>query len=218
MIRLAAVLLLMIPAFGVAQQSFSAKVGGTTAPDGREIQIDLPGSLHRHNVSSRGSGCCVFTSIGCHSAVWQNVPQLWEFPKWLQAKALSGGGYPGNVTARIKAICKERGVPEPAYLQIQDGDVEILKAACKAGRMPAVTYSFSPSGRYGGGRISHMVSLVHADDQFFGVLDNNYVDGPNHIEWLTPDEFRRTYTGGGKAGWSVILLQHGPPPAPRNQK
>ena len=60
----------------------------------------------------------------------------------------------------------------------------------------------------------YMVSLVHADDQWFCVLDNNY-PGVDKYEWMTPDEFRRSYTG-GRAGWSVILLDPGPPPPPRN--
>jgi hypothetical protein len=80
--------------------------------------------------------------------------------------------------------------------------------------MPAVTYSFSPSGRYGGQRIAHMVSLVHADERWFCVLDNNYI-GADAYEWLSPQEFARTYAHGGQ-GWSVILLDPGPPPLPRN--
>lgn len=195
-----------------AAKTFGAKVGGKVSPAGAEIHVDLPEDLHRRNTSSRGQGCCVFTSLHMAS-LWQNIPQLHEFPKWLQAKGLPGGGYPGNVTDRIAAICKERGMAQPAYFHVTNGDLEILKAACKSGRMPAVTYYTSPTGRYGGGRISHMVSLVHADDAFFCVLDNNYI-GVKQYEWMTPQEFARTH--GGKSGWSVILLDPGPPPVPRN--
>ncbi len=80
--------------------------------------------------------------------------------------------------------------------------------------MPGVTYSFSPTKRYGGARIAHMVSLVHADDQWFCVLDNNY-PGLDKYEWMSPAEFLKTYTGGG-GGWAVILLDRGPPPLPWN--
>ncbi len=191
------------------------KVGGKLAPSGAELHCDLPEDLHRQNTSSRGSGCCVFTSIH-HAALWANIPALYEFPKWLQAKGLSGGGYPGNVRERITAICKERGVPEPDYIQVENDDLEILKAACKAGRMPCVTYSYSPSGtgRYGGARISHMINIVHADDQYIATLDNNYI-GVKNYEWLPPNVFKATYAPGGR-GWCVILLGHGPPPPPRN--
>jgi len=192
-----------------------AKVGGQVAPDGRtEIQIDLPGDLHRANIESKGQGCCVFTSIH-HSALWQNIPELQEFPKWLQKKGLTGGGYPGNVKERITAICKERGVLEPAYLQIENSkDIEILRLACKTGRFPAVTYSKSPTGRYGGGTIAHMVSLPHADQQYLAVLDNNYI-GIDKYEWMSADEFIKVANPRGY--WAVILLGPGPPIPPRNR-
>lgn len=195
--------------------AFSATVGGNTAPNGAEIQIDLPPSLHRQNVSSRGSGCCVFTSIH-HAALWSNVPALQEFPKWLQAKGLTGGGYPGNVKDRITAICKERGLPEPPYIQIQGKDLELLKLATKNGFFPAVTYSRSPTHRYGGSTIAHMVNLPHADDAFFSVLDNNYLAPPGQAyEWMTPAEFARIPEMGGQY-WAVVLLVPGPPPPPTN--
>jgi hypothetical protein len=77
--------------------------------------------------------------------------------------------------------------------------------------MPAVTYHRSPTGRYGGRRISHMVSLVAAGEKWFAVLDNNY---PRSIEWIEPEQFRDCYTGGG-SGWAIIPLKPGPPPVPR---
>ena len=195
----------------------AAKVGGKVSPAGDEINVDLPEWLHNKNRSSRGEGCCVFTSIW-HSAEWQRIPQLYEFPAWLQAKSLPGGGYPGNVDDRIKKICAERKMPIPSYIQIMgkvDDDLRILSLATATGRLPAVTYGVSPTGRYGGGHIAHMVSLPHADvaKDSFCVLDNNYV-GVKQYEWMSKAEFVRAYTSGGKAGWAVILLGDGPPPVP----
>ncbi len=212
--RLIVLLLLLCPTalFSQTYPWVQASVGGKILPDGKEIQIDLPGELHRANTSSRGQGCCVFTSIH-HASLWQNVPELNEFPKWLISKGLEGGGYPGNVKQRITDICKERGVPEPPYIQVEGPDLEILKLACKSGRMPAVTYSRSATGRYNGGRISHMVSLVNATDTCFTVLDNNYI-GVDKYEHLTPEEFSKAYA----PGWAVILLGPGPPPVPKNRK
>jgi hypothetical protein len=40
--------------------------------------------------------------------------------------------------------------------------IALLRLAVKTGRMPGVTCSLSPGGRYCGARIAHMVSLVHA--------------------------------------------------------
>lgn len=190
----------------------SAPVGasvGRVAPDGTEPHEDLPGELHRRNTSSFGLGNCVWTSIH-HAALWQGVPALEEFPKWLIDKRIPGGGYPGKVADLIPRICKDRGLPVPAYIQVQGDDLEVLRLACRTGRMPAVTYSVSPTGRYGGSRIAHMVNIVHADEKWFAVLDNNYI-GEDKLEWMTPEEFLRAYS----PGWAVILLDNGPPPPPK---
>lgn len=192
-----------------------AFVGGRTAPDGTEIQCDLPGDLHRRNTSSRGLGNCVFTSIH-HAALWQDVPALQEFPKWLIDKGIPGGGYPGKVEKLIPQLCKDRGLPVPAYIQAENGDLEVLKLACKTGRMPCVTYSYSPTGRYNGSRISHMVNIVAAGagkSGYYVVLDNNYT-GEKAYEWLPESDYSKTFKGGG--GWWFVLLPAGPPPPPRN--
>lgn len=187
-----------------------APVGATVGGRDEGIACDLPGDRHRKNISSRGQGCCTHTSVGM-SADWQNVPQLWGFADWVKAKGLPGGGYPGNMKERIAAISRERGMPEPAYLQVEGNDLEILRLACKTGRMPAVTYSYSPTGRYNGQKIAHMVNLVKADDAGFWVLDNNY-PGDQNYEKLSPAEFSRVYA----PGWAVILLNPPPPPPPHN--
>ena len=208
MIRALPILLIAVSVVA-ADLPIGGKVGGKLAPDGTEIQIDLPGYEHRHNIASRGQGCCTQTSMH-HSARWQNVPQLMEFHTWVQQKGLPGGSYPQEMAKRIKMIAKDRGLPEPSYIQVEGGRevLDILKAACASGRMPGVTYSFSPTGRYGGARISHMVSLVHMDDKYAAILDNNY-EGDRNYEWLTIDEFVRTFTG-GRAGWAIVLLDPGP--------
>ena len=192
-----------------------AAVGGTSAPDGSmEIHCDLPGPLHRRNTTSRGQGCCVWTSIH-HSALYQNEPILQELPKYIQSKNYPGGSYPEYVERVIKEICKEKGVPLVPYVQVENSkDLEPLKLACRNGRMVAITYSRSPTGRYGGGSISHMVSLPHCCDKWAAVLDNNYI-GADAYEWMDPEkELIGVANRGGY--WAVILLNPGPPMPPRN--
>lgn len=187
----------------------SASVGGLETPEGAPAQCPMPPEQRLKNKGgSDGSGLCVFTSIA-HSARWQGVEVLQDFRDWMTKHP--GGGYPTKVDSMIEKICKERSVEKPRYIQVQNGDLDILIKACQTRRMPAITYSFSPSGRYSGGRISHMVSLIHADGKFWGILDNNYIE---EIEWLSTEEFTKTF--GGKSGWAVILLDAGPPPDPRN--
>lgn len=178
-----------------------------------DIQINVPCWQNHGNFFANGILVhnCVFTSIN-HSAYWQNVEVLQKFRDWMTKHP--GGGYPSKVDKMIKQVCQESGVPVPDYIQIEGGDLEPLKLACRTGRMPGITYCFSPSGRYGGQRIAHMVSLVHLDDKWAAILDNNY-PGEDKLEWLTIDEFKRTYMGNG-GGWGVILLNPGPPPIPCN--
>lgn len=211
---LALFLVLVFIASALAQsQPREASVGGPKAPDGTAMQNQLPAEWHLQNKGgSDGAGLCVFTSID-HAARWQNVPQLIGFRDWMTR--YPGGGYPEKVDVMIAKISQERGMPKPRYLQVEGRDLEVLKRACASGRVPGVTYGYSPSGRYNRQRISHMVSLPHADARNFAVLDNNY-PGVSNYEWLTPDEFLRTYVSPGNSGWSVILLEPGPPPFPRN--
>jgi hypothetical protein len=156
----------------------------------------------------------VFTSIS-HSARWQNVPLLEDFQGWM--KKHPGGGYPEKVDEMITQIAREKNLPRPDYIQVEGEDIEILKAACKSGRMPGVTYTYSPTGRYNGQHIAHMVSLVHADDKHIAILDNNY-PGDACYEWMAPEEFKKVWCGNGKNGWAVILLSPGPPLPPHNPK
>jgi hypothetical protein len=193
------------------QREAQAKVGGDTAPDGTAVQIDLPADKQMHNVGgSDGAGLCVFTSIN-HAAIWQNVVVLKDFQKWMRSKP--GGGYPDKVDRMISQKCKEARVEAPQFIQVEGSDLEVIKLACATGRMPCVTYGFSPSGRYGGQRISHMVNCVHADGKNYAVLDNNF---PEELEWLSEQEFSRAYSFDG--GWTIVLLNPGPPPPPRNMR
>ncbi len=219
---LAAGLLLLLPTLAIPTNArddseFTPSIFGATvskepvAPDGTQIQNDLPIVLHtRNRGGSDGAGLCVMTSIQ-HSAFWQNVELLWNFQQW--ASQYPGGSYPSKVDKQIDQLAKQRGMDKPRYIQVESADIEVLKLACKTGRIPGVTYSFSPSGRYGGARIAHMVTLLHADDKWFCVMDNNF---PQTYEWMSPAEFQRSYTGGGRTGWSVIFLDPGPPPCPKN--
>lgn len=203
------------PAIGVA------KVGGKVAPDGKtELQIDLPDDQQKRNIGSpppNGPGCCVFRSID-HASRWANVAALYGMPEWMAGHkpVIPGGGDPPKVSQLVAKIAAERGLPTPDILQVQNDDLEILKAALKSGRMVSITYNYSPTpGRYKG-RIAHMVNLVHGDDAWFCVLDNNYI-GEANLQWMDPATLKGVYTGGrGGKGWAVILLAAGPPPPPRN--
>ena len=187
------------------------------ANDGTPVQVDLPKELHMKNCGgSDGAGLCVFTSIN-HAAYWQNVQVLQQFQQWM--KKHPGGGYPQKVDKTIAQIAKERNMPVPDYLNLQTNDLGLLRACLKSGRMPSITYSVSPTKRYGGGTIAHMVTLLAAGagkgpdgKGWYCVLDNNF---PGTYEWMSESQFMQSYAHGG-TGWTVVLLRPVPPPVPVN--
>lgn len=202
-----------LPLRKAAEVARVAVKGGLTSPDGAEqINCDLPRKFHLQNRGgSDGAGLCVFCSIQ-HTSIWQHQWLTQDIFKYMWTRP--GGGWPQKVDKIIAQMAKEKGVPVPAYVQIEDKDLEVLKLACQTGRMPCITYNYSPTGNYRGGLIEHMVSLVHASDKWFAVLDNNF---PDDIEWMDPQTFASVYTRMNRRnGWSIIFLDPGPPPPPKN--
>lgn len=179
--------------------------GGRTSPDGsEEIQIDLPGAQQMKNTGGRdGAGLCVFTSIE-HAGRWQNVDSILG----LQTKMTKepGGGYPSKVEKMLEKYCNSA-----QYLQYEGNDPALIKLALTTGRMPSVTYGYSP--RYSG-KIAHMVNAAHLSEKWAAILDNNF-PGENKYEWMTPNEFKKRWISGG-GGWAVVLLAPPPPPLPIN--
>lgn len=187
-----------------------ALVGGPVHPDGTEVLIDLPSRFHVKNKGgSDGAGLCVYASAR-HSGLWHDEPVFQGLFEWM--RSYPGGSYPEKFDRSVEQFCQQKSLPKPAYLNTVTGDLALLRKACQAGYFPGVTYAFSPTGRYGG-RISHMVSLVHLDDRWAAILDNNF---PGSIEWMPVADFKRSWTGGGESGWALIPLRPGPPPVPHN--
>lgn len=185
-------------------------IGGPTY-DGRTIKCNLPISEHlRNKVGTDRYGLCVWAS-GDHAARWQYVPELIGLLDYMTK--FKGGGWPERVDEVFKEIA-----PEVPYLQCTQFDEELFDLALKTGRMPAVTYGFSP--RYGE-NIAHMVNAVFSDSKWIVFLDNNF---PGNYEWVPRAEalrrikLRMLDNNGGydlKGGWFYLLLAPEPPPEPK---
>jgi hypothetical protein len=198
---------MLIAGLAVAQ----AQVNGPNAPSGAAIQIDYPTERHQKNKAGRdGAGLCVFTSIS-QACDWQDIGVLADMRDWMTK--FPGGGYPEKVKEFIARKCREAGKPEPEYVQIEGRELEALRAATKNGWLPCVTYGVSPTGRYGGKKIAHMVNLPHAEGNWFAVLDNNY---PGAYEWMSEAQFLKSYTATSNKGWSIIFFGGAPTPPPSN--
>lgn len=215
-------LMLLIASLGLSQPGIiEANATVTTtpiAPDGTEIQLDLPPELHMRNTGGSdgprgpgsGSGLCVMTAIN-HAAYWQNVEAFFDFQKWAMQRP--GGGWPEKIDNYMQAVAAEKGVPTPRYLQIVSRDLSLIRAAFESGRMVSITYCRSPAGRYGGARIAHMVTLLHLDSKWACVMDNNF---PRTYEWMSPDTLLSVAACGNGRYWAHVFLDPGPPPVPVN--
>jgi hypothetical protein len=215
------VLILLFVGSACSFTNIEAKVGGRLAPDGTEINLDLPNHQHLQNkAGTNGAGLCVFSSID-HSARLQNIELLIGLRDYMTKHP--GGGNPRIVDNVVKRLAKEKGVPVPDYLNLTGKRelLPILKKAVDNGLMPAVTYGRSPTGRYRGQHIDHMVTMSHYDAKGnIAILDNNF-PGWDRYEWLNENEFYSAFTDGYGEGWCVILLPNGPlnhglPPFPWN--
>ena len=170
---------------GESVDSVGAKIGGPEM-DGQKITCNLPGKYHIHNVGgSDGVGLCVFAS-GHHAGVWQGEPVFEGLFEWMRSHP--GGGWPEKVDSMVLRYAKEKKLPIPDYVQVEGTDLELLEAVVDSGRMVCCHYGRSPSGRYHGATISHMVNCVKAGPDKYVILDNNY-PGDSNYEWLSKEEF-----------------------------
>lgn len=193
--------------WGEAEGPVGAYVGGEESREGVPLAVRVPGEWHvKNRGGSDGAGLCVYASCR-HTGLVQSDPVFSGMFEWMFTRP--GGSYPAKLAKSIQDYAKEKGLTPPKVLQVEHADFDLLKKACASGRLPGVTYSRSPTGRYGGARIAHMVSLPHCDGVLCAVLDNNY---PGSYEWMTAEEARKA----GVLEWCVILLEKGAPPVPQN--
>lgn len=191
----------------VAAGSDRAIIGGRVDPSSHvELAIDLPGSQHLHNKTGRdGSGLCVFASMDM-AARWQHVQPLIGILEKMRSHA--GGGWPDKVDSVIQEYYP--GYHDYAQAEGRNSGITLMEWAIRTNRMACVTYGYSE--RYGG-RVSHMVCLVHLDANRACILDNNF-PGVDKYEWMDRDEFLRRWNMDG--GWAYVFFAPPPPPALTN--
>ncbi len=179
-----------------------AVVGGPSH-DGVELQIDLPAGQHVRNFGAPadGKGLCVFASMTMASR-WHNVRPLFD----VIHKINEGGGWPEKVDGVFK-----RFAPDLKYVQYEGTDPSLLDKALSEGRLACVTYGYGE--RYQMQTIYHMVCLVHLDDRYAAILDNNF---PGTYEWMSRAEFLKRWKHPSGKGWAYVMLTPPPPPVPHN--
>jgi hypothetical protein len=136
--------------------------------------VNVPYEMRQYNYTPGGS--CVHASL-ITLLRWQNRSE--EARMW--RREFRGGEWATSMSRKMDS----RGI---RYAYTVEGDVEFLEWACRTRRGAGVTVK--------GG--AHMVTLVHLDDEWAALLDNN--DISKHI-WLPRQEFIDEWHR--SLGWAV---------------
>ncbi|WP_435005177.1 hypothetical protein P12x_003071 [Tundrisphaera lichenicola] len=172
--------------------------------DGAEVATDLPPEIRvRNTVGTDGAGLCVWASTEM-MARYLNVEGLVGIFEALQSEP--GGGWPERVDREM-----QKRAPGVKYRQYLGGDLDFIREGIDSGRPVCVTYGYGEF--YGSRTIAHMVLCVAMDDRYTGILDNN---DPEHIWWMSTDEFRKRFGWPSGQGWAWYTLAPPPPPPPHN--
>lgn len=191
----------------------SPTVAGRISPDGVPIECDYPPDRMQENLKGTdGSGLCVWAAASW-AMDWHGVSGGRDLLPWMTRK--EGGGWPDKFDAMMKEYFREKNQPVPGYTQMTGSDTAFVLKALESGKLVCATYNHSPTGRYQGRRISHMVCVHHCDGERVAIGDNNYI-GDNSYEWLPMEEWKKCFLGDNGKGWAIAFDPPGPPPVPHN--
>jgi hypothetical protein len=157
--------------------------------------VNPPLGLRQPNwLGRQGEGSCVHANM-VTLFHWQGHHQMARH--W---RATYGDGEIADETFgpgdNLRAKLTREGV---RFAQTTKGDVEFLEWACSTRRGCGVTVM--------GGK--HMVTLVHFDDEWAGILDNNDI---NKIIWVERQTFVSEWQNSN--GWAVTPIYTPLPPLP----
>lgn len=145
--------------------------------------MNLPISLQERNYAG---GSCVHASTEM-CLRWQG---LHEVAAWWR-DAYSGGESFNGLTSKLDASGLK-------WAGTADGDVSYLDWACRTRRGAVIFY-----------KPNHSICLVHFDEQWAGVLDNNNI---GHIEYIDRDTFIRNWRGFGGVAVTPVYTPTAPLP------
>jgi hypothetical protein len=151
--------------------------------------VNLPEALRQKNwLGNQGEGSCVWAST-ISLLRWQG---RYETANWIR-RNYGNGEWPDHWSE----LANKAGL---RYAMTTNGDVEFLEWACRTRRGAGVTVM--------GGR--HCVNLVHLDDKWACLLDNN---APQKYIWVA----RETFLAEWKAsfGWGFAVVYTPCPPLPQ---
>lgn len=179
--RIFAVVLLSLALAGLAVGNIGGPNEGNAPVAWKEYPtVNLPYRLRQHNwLGNKNEGSCVHATV-ISLLNWGHL-----YAKAAHWRATYGNGeWPEDLYGKFE----REGV---RYAETTDGDVSFLQWACETHRGCGVTVM---AGK-------HMVALVHFDDEWAGLLDDNY---PEEIIWVPRDEFVAEWKN--SFGWAVAIV------------
>jgi hypothetical protein len=163
---------------------------GASSPKKQERPaVNIPAALRQSNwIGNQGQGSCVHASM-ISLFRWQYRLKTADY--W--RRNYGDGEYPEDLAAKFD----REGI---RYAYVANGDVRFLEWACRTRRGCGITVM--------GG--AHMVALVHLDDKWAALLDNNNVE---RFIWVP----RETLIAEWKAsyGWAVTPIYAPAAPLPQ---
>jgi len=151
--------------------------------------VNIPFALRQRNwVGSRQEGSCVHATM-ISLFRWQYRLKTADY--W--RRTYGDGEYPEDLAAKFD----REGI---RYAYVTNGDVRFLEWSCRTRRGCGITVM--------GG--AHMVALVHLDDKWAAILDNNHIE---KFIWIPREtliaEWKSSY------GWAVTPIYTPAAPLPR---
>ena len=162
---------------------------GNSAVNRERPAVNVPLALRQSNwLGSKREGSCVHASM-ISLLRWQGRYRTAEY--W--RRTYGNGEWPEDMAAKFD----REGV---RYAYVENGDVRFLEWACRTRRGCGITVM--------GG--AHMVALVHLDEKWAALLDNNNV---SKFTWVP----RETLIAEWKAsyGWAVTPIYTPAAPLPQ---
>jgi hypothetical protein len=161
--------------------------------------VNLPAELREENwLGSNGEGSCVHATM-VMLLRWQQqegVASHWR-------ETYGDGEYADSTWNPESNLAIKLDSENVRYAYCIDGDERFLEWALATRRGCGVTV-------LGG---AHMVALVHLDDEWAGILDNNR---PDQIIWMRRAKFLAEWKHSN--GWAVTPVYTPAPPMPEKRK
>jgi hypothetical protein len=170
------------------------EVWGGLEYQGRKALCQIPVSIRQQNTDGSApgpmDGLCVIASQvtdGRWVELLEDMERLWK-----TALARPGGYHP----AKMKALALEV-VPHLKHHSYEGLEIAWMRQWLEVGVAIGVTLGTGRGYQYQD--ISHMVSLIHMDDEYVALIDNNWAKA---VAWMPIKVFQERFTMTAGYGWA----------------